>query len=801
MSSSPFVIFRRYLKPLMVALTLLALFAFVVLPALQSYLQSGATVGADPVFATFDGTPVKASRVDYFTQSHNSVVRFLNELADETIRRQGTPRTAGFRYNTQTNQVEDLGIFSAPSQFATVRTLQFASEAKKAGFELDDGAIRYWLQQFTDGTMSDGEIISRLMQSTRNRLGQYHLYDVLRQLLLAQAFQQSVDSGLAAGSIPGMGDIPIVTPAQQWENFLKLSQQATVDAYGVLVADFIDKTDPNPSESDINEVYEAGKDLLPNDQSPEPGFRRPTVAEFEFVAANLNTFIDREIDNFTEEQLKAEYQRRLDGGDFRLPVEPEADQDLLDLGMGSEAAADEEAAEEEAAAEEEMAEVAEEAAEEPMTEEPVGDEAPAEETPAEETTVEEQAAEESPTEETSVEESPAEESPAAEEAPAEEDGAATRSPRTGTTLVALVQDESDDAETADDAGDADTAEADATDADADAEDGEGEPEFEAESFEDVRNEILDDLARPIAAQKLDKAVQQVRSRMQRYFSELSIHESNVAVGTATEADAPERPDLKKLADDLGLEYGTIGERNAEEIADEAIGNSVGTGTSLDQRGPPFAFLMFGGGGMQGQAVLSPLVTVDLTASKTYVSWKTDQIDSYAPTLEEARDEVVMAIRTREARKFAEEEATRIAKQVAAENEKSLEEAIPDDKQDQLKTGLGPFSWMNMMGFGQMTIGNVPELDSVGPKFMRATFHTEVGNAGVAANAPQRVYYVIVPRSFQPSVEELRNRFLQRGERMMAQFLTNTENNEIRRGFYEALDERTGFKMTEFDQPE
>lgn len=56
MSSSPFELFRRNLKPLMVLLTLLAIISFVVLPAVESYLRQGAALGgSDMPVATFDG--------------------------------------------------------------------------------------------------------------------------------------------------------------------------------------------------------------------------------------------------------------------------------------------------------------------------------------------------------------------------------------------------------------------------------------------------------------------------------------------------------------------------------------------------------------------------------------------------------------------------------------------------------------------------------------------------------------------------------------------------------------------------
>ena len=134
MNYSPFEIFRRNLKPMMLFLTLLALMAFVVLPTLQSYLQAQAGAGGpDTVVAKFAGSSLKRKRVDHFTRHHQSTVRFLRELAEETIARGGTPQTPGFQYDAQNKQIQRLGINENPSVEGTIRTFMFAGEAEKEG--------------------------------------------------------------------------------------------------------------------------------------------------------------------------------------------------------------------------------------------------------------------------------------------------------------------------------------------------------------------------------------------------------------------------------------------------------------------------------------------------------------------------------------------------------------------------------------------------------------------------------------------------------------------------------------------
>ena len=65
---------------------------------------------------------------------------------------------------------------------------------------------------------------------------------------------------------------------------------------------------------------------------------------------------------------------------------------------------------------------------------------------------------------------------------------------------------------------------------------------------------------------------------------------------------------------------------------------------------------------------------------------------------------------------------------------------------------------------------------------------------VAANAPQSVIYVAQPIGFQPEIEELRRRFLQPQERIMALFLEAEPMQAIRDGFIRGVDERTGFEQ-------
>lgn len=820
MSTSPFELFRQNLKPFMIFATLLALVSFVVLPILQTYMQKQAGAASEVVVAKYAGTELTQTRVGYFTQNHAATVNFLGELANETIARGGVPRTSGFQYDAQAKQIRSLGINENPNNEGTIRTFMFADQARKAGFELDDNALQVWLERFTDGLISPSEITARLMKSTGNRMGPPHLYEQLRSHLLADVYLRRGNSGLFGNQGP------LLTPDEQWRNFLKLNQNATVSTYGVLVNDYIDETNAEPAASRIREVFEEGKDRDPSDQSPEPGFHKRYNAKFEYLVGNYQTFLDEEVAKLDEKAIRAEYERRLKGGDFQLPEE--------------EVAEEAEAVEEETVAEAETEDVADDVAEDVADDEAMAEKA--DDKKSEKT--EEPAAEVKEEKKVDVKTDDAKEEvkeaveESAEDA-ADDKKSSSVNQTSAVRLVAFQDDEATEEAVEEKKADKKADKKKETKADVEpddekkAETKKAEPKKEeakkpepkkdepkkeepkkpepkkeeakkeepkkeepkVQTFEDVRDDIANDLAGPKARERMDKAVTAATSAMRTYFSRQGIYKSNLANGK--EVDPPARPDLAKLASELGLKLESIGPHDEVSISDEPISNSFEVGTQFGRRGPSFAVMMFGFDNGQTQLakqpLFSPVRTADDQSGKIYVTWKVEETEAFTPSLDEVRDEVVMAIRLEEARKLAQAAAAELAEQ--AEAGKPLADLVPDDKKDNFHQDLGPFTWMDSFGFQGATIGNVPELDSVGDKFMSAVFTTDEGKVSTAVNQPERVVYVVQPNKFEPSTDELRAQFKQPVNRMMARMVAS-DITDIRRGYYESMDKEMSFEEIE-----
>lgn len=811
MNYSPFEIFRRNLKPLMVLLVGLAMFAFVVLPALDTYLrQSSGGPNSDPVLASFNGTSLNASRVDRFTRNHAATVRFLSELIEKTVSLDGVPSVPNAGYNSQTGSVTGVGISDQPSTDASIRALQFADSARDAGYDLDDLSIQNWLDQLTDGKISQAEINGMLAQSTQNQMGQFHLYEMIRTQLLAGVFMERGAGGLYANNRLTL------TPAEHWNNFVKANRGAKAEVYGVLVADYVDKVTEKPDAAEIAAVYEEGKNLNsnnPNNSASNPGFRRPTVANFESLTATLQTFVDREVAKIPEAVIRAEYDARVERGVYRD---------------------DEEASEEPAAAAEEPTETPSAELDAPeMTEgtEDVSVEADSQPA-AEETTTEPEAKKDGPVNEI-VPEDPKPEPPAKPETPepakpeadvaepATEDSSAVR--RSSAVQLVAFQDEGDEPETAADTADTETAteEPAAEDTEPDTEGAaESEPTAEGDeattevpaapeepkvdtSFEGQRKIIAEELAMNAARVALDNAVTQAKAKMQGYASDVALFNGELEFGDATQDDAPAKPDLEALAAELGMEYVDVGEFDSQSIGTTDVGKSNGLGESFNQRGLAFEFLMFGfatrdGQVAPGRTVWSPIVTVDLQAGATYVTWKTSETEGFVPSIEDAEAEIVDVIKQRKAGELAKAAAEKFAKDAAASEDKPFADLIPAGKEANFFDNLDTFNAINPIGLqiGRIIPGNVTELDAVGEEFFDAAFGTEVGDYSVAANSTGTVYYVIKPTEFDKSSEDLQKQFGDPRQQGMARQMGDPSLSEVLRGFYENVDESTGFEEME-----
>ena len=148
----------------------------------------------------------------------------------------------------------------------------------------------------------------------------------------------------------------------------------------------------------------------------------------------------------------------------------------------------------------------------------------------------------------------------------------------------------------------------------------------------------------------------------------------------------------------------------------------------------------------------------------YLYWKTEETKDRIPEFTDKgeRELVLRTWKTVNGRSLAMKAADALAADARKAN-KPLKQVLAD-RPDQRVIMPPAFSWMT---FGNVPLGSAPNaarLSSVagvgmaGDDFMRAVFHLEPGQVGVALNAPQTVAYVIRLDQLTPSHDVLWEQF-------------------------------------------
>ena len=741
MNNSPFEVFRRNLAPLMVFLTGLAIFAFVVLPVLDQYMRQNQGTGEQQVMATFDGQELTRARIEGFNRNHRMTYEFLVELGQRTT-----------KSGRDIQRAIPAGINSQPSEQGAIRTFEFASQAAKQGFALSDSQLLQWLQEYCGDLYNEAELNALARKLSNNQMSLRFVQEQLRMHMLAQVFATQGNAGLN-----------VITPDQLWASFLKFNQKANVETYEFLVSDFVSKVTEEPSESELSDLFEEGKERFPSTQSEEPGFRRRYAASFQYVSGSAETFLADEISKLTDEEVKAEYERRVAGGGFQVVPEPEVkpEEEAKPETEG------EAKPETEGEAKPDQGESSSNTGANAVRLVALQDQDPdaAQNDASESSDDKADDQKEEPTDSDVSVEKPVEEA----DKPAEGDEKTAE----------------DAAKPAEGEGKPEGEEKPADDADNEPET-EGKEEAPAEPkikpFEEVRAEIEKDLALPRAEARLDALLSELAAQMRLYFSERSIatglgvellskrnnmlltkvmakikaempvldeksevsdlvskslksaissgdgkefsnglasdslsdaefsQEQRASVQKLFDAEVSTgllkgkiRPDLEAFASQYGLAIETIGPYNALTISDEPIADSYEKRQQMNQ-GPSFAQIMFflTEGGDPYQPVFSPLRTMEslfdqgaTRATPTqYLSWKIEDKQAFVPTFSQARDEVVDTWKNMQARALAKAEAEKIVKQANQAPDKPLAELVPEDRRDQfLNDSIEPFSWM------------------------------------------------------------------------------------------------------------
>lgn len=745
--------FRKYQKTMLAVAAVGAMFAFGILPIVSQYQQVASGGGKSPnaTAISWAGNSISGAELDNLRQVRAELVKFQQAVAEKTFERGGRPKLAI--------------VSNTNSEASIIETMMLADEASKLGITVgDDAVIRYLTQDLANDTVDGNQLAYILKENTR--LKQPQMFQAMRTELAAYQMRVLLGDGS-------------VTPGQAFDYFKRLQRRVQAEVIEIPVEDYVAQVSAEPTSAEVQELYDEYKDVFPSATQPTPGFKEPPRAAFEWVKADFALYLEREIDKVTDEEIQARYEQdketykrislpatdltlpdteeteALDDPDLLSPIDPAEDDSVEDATSAEESSQPAETTE----AEEENA------------------------TGTEGGSAEEGAVEDPETPETEESVDPA--SPAdVGEKPEAQDGADLGGYETKYIVTQESTDPTDDVSAAEEPSSDETTSTDTAES-------ESEEVEEYIPLEEVRDEIATKIARPRATDAARAALEKVDAAMAKYFRE----HLNWDLGADEElGPKPPMPDLKAMADELGMIHGTIGLITALEADQYELGRSYELDV-VNRRVVPFQLMGFS---PNLSVYKGRSIGVSADPESRFQFWKTDQKEAYTPTLEEARPKVVKHWKMKKAidiaKKAAEEKY--IAKLAADQSLASAAEAgvFGEDAKSKV-VDTNEFTWMSggstLAGQGPPRQSTVEGVKVPGEDFMRAVTKLNSGESTVAVNNPETHVYVVYAKGVTGSDEDLRNLFWQEGMTQPVQAMAQQDNMNAAREWFANREKELG----------
>ena len=275
-----FGVFRQYEKAALAALAIMAMLAFFVLPP---FLQMNAGAGgSDPMAVSWNGGGLRESGL----QRAVIMRKVMNQFLVETMAASGQ---------------DPSRMRLADDEKDVVDTILLAKEAEKNGIVVSNAAINQFLSEWTNDLVRP-ETFNGIVNQIGGRMGvsQQDVFEALRTVLMARRMESLLVGGVGFEGAP---------PGWRWDYYRRLEQGATTETVPVVVEKFVDKL-PEPAEPALRAFFEKYKDELPAARSPDPGFRQPHRARYDYLVAKAGMFQDDEKKKVTDEQINAFYEER-----------------------------------------------------------------------------------------------------------------------------------------------------------------------------------------------------------------------------------------------------------------------------------------------------------------------------------------------------------------------------------------------------------------------------------------------------------------------------------------------------------
>ncbi len=276
----PFAVFRQHQRKLLAVFAFMAMIGFVLSDTLPRWINSGGVNNEDYVVADLFDRPVRRSDLATMDQERQRANRFMAYIG-------GDPR-----------------FFGGSTQAELLDALILRKEADRLEIPATSGFARRWIDQQTSNAMTASIFEEILGKFDSKVAGEELLINLAGQIRILLARQEVA--------------MPVVTPLDVFQNFKDQTERASFKAVPFLVDSFT-KNVAEPTEAEVNSLYDQGKDLLPDPVRIAPGFKVPRKIKVEFVSIDSAEVTRKIKANLPEAEVMTYYEGRkkefpMDGG-------------------------------------------------------------------------------------------------------------------------------------------------------------------------------------------------------------------------------------------------------------------------------------------------------------------------------------------------------------------------------------------------------------------------------------------------------------------------------------------------------
>ncbi len=298
--SNPLSAFRRHQRTLIAVFGVFIVLVFVVGSSVDK-MFSGPPKGVNNVVVSWKNRSITDKQFRLLQRRHGMAMDFVQRVANATRKRAGEPK--------------DVVLTPAADKRELALRIILAEEASKLGVVVGDEAVLDYLDRLSDEGLTDQEFREFLRESGREATEDM-LFEQLKQELLARRMQEMAGTGLRTS-----------TPAESWQYYVRLNQQAVTEVYRFKAEDFLYQVKQKPTKAELTRLYEDGKEQFPNPESPDPGFRIRDKIAFQYVKVEFEKLLEEELKSVTDEQIQKEYEKQVADGQHKttdpLPSEKE----------------------------------------------------------------------------------------------------------------------------------------------------------------------------------------------------------------------------------------------------------------------------------------------------------------------------------------------------------------------------------------------------------------------------------------------------------------------------------------------